>query len=100
MARQNKIEEIARERGKPADSIVLPLVNKIGQRLTAEKLGVSQATVSKWLEDNGYVLSSFWQKGVTPAERADIEAAHDRVNAQRVEQGLPTLEEEAADELA
>jgi len=94
MPRPNKIEEIAKQRGKPAELIVLPLVNNGGQSLAADKLGVSQATVSDWLRDNGYVSRTYWQKGVTPQERADIEAAHDRVNAKRVAEGRPTLEEE------
>lgn len=94
MARPNKIEEIAKARGKPAESIVLPLVNKFGQKLAAESLGVSQPTLSDWLADNNYVKASWWQKAVTPQERADIDAAAARVNARRIEQGLPTLEEE------
>lgn len=94
MPRPNKIEEVAKQRGKPADSIVLPLVNKGGQKLAAYHLGVTQSTVSDWLRDNGYVSRIFWQKATTPQECADIDAAADRVNARRIEQGRPTLEEE------
>lgn len=94
MARPNKIEAIAKERGKSADSIVMPLVSRGGQKLVAEKLGVSQTAVSDWLKDNGYVGRMIWTKAITPAERADIDAAADRVNVRRIAAGLPTLEEE------
>jgi hypothetical protein len=94
MARANKIAEIARDKGKTEELLVLPLVNRGGQKLAAAKLGVSQATISKWLEDHGYVMSTFWQKGVTAQEQADIAGAVQRVNEHRRAEGLPTLEEE------
>lgn len=94
MSRPNKIEEIAKERGKPADSIVLPLVNKGGQKLAAHHLGVTQSTVSDWLRDNDYASITYWTKKITPQERADIDAAAARINANRIERGLPTLEDE------
>lgn len=94
MARRFKLRELEREKGKPLDIIIVPLVNEGGQALAAKKLGVSQSAISDWLRDNGYVSRTYWQKGVTPQERADIDAAADRVNARRIAQGLPTLEEE------
>lgn len=81
MARRNILNEIERERGIPLNFIVLPLVNQGGQQLAAKELGVSQATISKWLEENGYVSRTIWQKDATPEEKAQIEAAGQRVDA-------------------
>lgn len=94
MGRKNSLEQIEKEKGKPLDRIIPLLVNRGGQVLAAEKLGVSQATISKWLKDHGYESITIWQKKVTPEEVADIERAHDSVNAWRAEQGLPSIEQE------
>lgn len=94
MARVNKIKEMARERGISEDWLVLPLVNRGGQALAARELKVSQATISKWLEDNRYINRAMWQKDATLEDKADILAAHDRVNAALVADGRPTLEDE------
>lgn len=99
MARKDRIKELEVEKGN-LDRVIPPLVNKVGQVEAARKLNTSQGTISRWLKDNGYVLTSFWQKATTPQEHADIEAAAARVNVRRIAQGLPTLEAEAADELA
>jgi hypothetical protein len=94
MAKKDRIKELEAEKGKPLDTTIVGLVNAGGQALAAHKLGISQSAISRWLKDNGYVSRTYWQKGVTEQERADIEAAHDRVNAKRVAEGRPTLEEE------
>lgn len=94
MATPRKLEKIERERGKPLDGLILPLVNRGGQKEAAKRLDVSEATISKWLKDNGYVATTLWTKATTPQERADIDAAAEHVNARRIAQGLPTLEEE------
>lgn len=93
MAKKDRIKELEAEKGN-LERVIPPLVNRVGQSEAARQLHVSQGTISRWLKDNNYILSSLWQKGVTPAERADIDPAADRVNARRIEQGLPTLEEE------
>jgi len=46
---------LEKECGKPMTEVIPPLVNIGGQKHAAEVLGVSQATISKWLENNGYV---------------------------------------------
>lgn len=94
MARHNKIAEIARSRGISEELLILPLVNRGGQKHAAEVLEVSQATISKWLEENDYVNQPMWLKKVTPQEQRDIAAAVQRVNDHRRAEGLPTLEEE------
>ena|SRR6266540_2667319 len=93
MAKPGKLKVLEAERGN-LERIIPPLVNAHGVVEAARKLKLSGATISDWLKDNGYVSRTYWQKGVTPQERADIEAAHDRVNAKRVAEGRPTLEEE------
>jgi hypothetical protein len=94
MARRFKLRDLEKQKGKALDVIIVPLVNKGGQKLAAEKLGVSQSAISDWLRENNYTSITMWMKKTTPQEHADIDAAHDRVNARRVEQGRPTLEEE------
>lgn len=100
MARRFKLRDLQKEKGRPLDAIIVPLVNAGGQKHAAEKLGVSQSAISDWLRENHYTSITFWQKATTPQERADIDAAVERVNARRIAEGLPALEEEAADELA
>lgn len=99
MAKKNRIKELEAEKGN-LERVIPPLVNRVGQAEAARLLKTSQATISRWLDDNNYTLTSFWQKATTPQEAADIDAAVERVNAARRAQGLPTLEAEAADELA
>lgn len=76
------LKDLEREKGD-LDQVIPPLVNQFGVVEAARKLKMSAATVGKWLKDNNYTGSMIWQKGVTPQERADIDA-----------QGLPTLEED------
>lgn len=89
-----KLEKFAAEKGKPLDRIIPPLVNRVGVVKAGEKLGFSPSTISKWLTDNGYVSSTTWGKATTASEHADIEAAHDRVNAARALAGQPSIEQE------
>lgn len=90
-----KLEKLAALRGEPLDWIIPNAVNKHGVVEAGHKLGVSGATISKWLTDNSYVSSTIWQKAATAVEVEDIQRAAKRVNAWRKEQGLPPLEEEA-----
>jgi len=93
MAKKDRLKELEVQKGN-LERLIPPLVNRGGQKLAAEKLGVSQATISKWLKDHRYVASTIWQKQTTPSDMADIERAHDSMNAWRAEQGLPSIEEE------
>lgn len=88
------LEQLAVEQGRPLERIIPPVVDRWGVVGGAKKLGYSPSTISGWLKNNGYIGRMTWVKKTTPAERADIDAAADRVNARRDEQGLPTLEEE------
>ena len=54
MARSHRIQEVEKERGQPLEEIIPSLVNIGGQRHAADALGLSQATISNWLRDNGY----------------------------------------------
>lgn len=94
MGTPGKLAALEKERGKPLDGIIPPLVNKLGVVEAARTLKMSSATVSDWLKSHGYVSSTTWSKKLTPAERADIDAAAERVNVRRIAQGQPTLEEE------
>lgn len=89
-----KLEKLAIEKGKPLERIILPMVNRFGVVDTAKKLGYAPSTISKWLEDNGYVSSTTWGKATTAQEHADIDAAHDRINELRALAGQPSIEEE------
>lgn len=89
-----KLEKLAAEKGKPLDRIILPVVNRLGVVEGARKLGFAPSTISKWLDDHGYVPSTTWGKATTAQEHADIDAAHDRVNRVREAAGLPSIEQE------
>lgn len=54
MAKSHRLQEVEKERGRPLEEIIPPLVNIGGQRRAADELGLSQATISNWLRDNGY----------------------------------------------
>lgn len=89
-----KLEKYAAEKGKPLERIIPPLVNRLGVVEAARKLGFAPSTISDWLKDNDYVSSTTWGKAPSAQERADIEAAHDRVNQVREAAGLPSIEQE------
>jgi hypothetical protein len=89
----SKLNDVARWMG-PNEMNIVPMVNRYGQVEAAQRLGVTQPGLSKWLKDNGYVARIIWMKAPTEQEVADIEAAHDRVNAKRIAEGRPTLEDE------
>lgn len=71
-----KLEKLAEARGKPVewfvDWVIVPEVNIKGQAKAARELGVSQASISGWLKDYGYVSRKFWQKDATPEEKRQI----------------------------
>lgn len=55
MARRFRIKELERQYGD-LHQVIPPLVNQFSQAEAAMRLGVSSATISKWLKDNNYVL--------------------------------------------
>jgi hypothetical protein len=57
----SKLKRLEIERGN-LDEVIPSLVNRNGQHVTAKALGVSAATINKWLKDNGYVRRQFYVK--------------------------------------
>lgn len=56
MAKPYRIQEVEREHNAPIEQIIPDLLNKFGtQKAVADHLGLSQATISMWLKENGYV---------------------------------------------
>jgi len=53
--------ELEKEHGD-LKKIIPPLVNQHGQQDTAKILKVSQATISRWLRENGYISRIVYQK--------------------------------------
>lgn len=53
MATPNKLQALEQERGNLHD-VIPALVNERGQAGAAAALGVSSATISVWLKENGY----------------------------------------------
>jgi hypothetical protein len=54
MAKRNVLQEVERIRGD-LHKVIPPLCNAGGQRLAAQALGVTQATISEWLTRNRYI---------------------------------------------
>lgn len=53
MGKRNRIKELEQVQGDLAH-VIPALVNTGGQKHAAESLGVAQATISRWLKDQGY----------------------------------------------
>lgn len=53
MARPGKLTKL-QERHGDLHAVIPPRVNERGQAEAARELGVSAATISTWLKDNGY----------------------------------------------
>lgn len=64
-----KLKKLASECGD-LHTVILPLVNKVGQAETARKLGLSQFTVSRWLKRNGYKATIVYVKDEPEGETA------------------------------
>ncbi len=56
-----KLRDIEKQKGD-LNRVIPELVNAHGQHETARILGVSAATVNKWLKDNGYTLKQVYVK--------------------------------------
>lgn len=61
MAVPNRLKEL-QERLGDLNEIIPPLVNEHGQAEAARLLGTTQPTISKWLNDNGYVKRAKWER--------------------------------------
>lgn len=63
MARPNRLLELEQEHGTPIDQLIPHLVNDLGsQKAAADRLGISQATISTWLKENGYAPRTIYEK--------------------------------------
>lgn len=76
MAKPNRLLEVEQAYNTPLDELIPPLVNALGsQKAAADALGISQATISTWLKDNGYTPK------VTYIKQGDTDhAASENVN--------------------
>ena len=64
MATPGKIKALEEQHKTPAHVLIPFWVNTLGsQKAAAARLGLSQATVSQWLKDNGYVPRVVYIKG-------------------------------------
>lgn len=61
MAKRHKIPELERQHGD-LHAVIPPMVNQFDQAYTANQLATSQATVSRWLKNNGYCKKVTWVK--------------------------------------
>lgn len=61
MATRNKLLKLEEEKGD-LNTVIPPLVNAGGQKLAAQELGTTQATISLWLKKNGYKPVTVYQK--------------------------------------
>jgi predicted transcriptional regulator len=63
MPRPSSSEKLEVQYGVPVEQLIPDLLNKLGtQKAVADHLGISQATVSTWLKDNGYVPKTVYVK--------------------------------------
>jgi predicted DNA-binding protein (UPF0251 family) len=61
MTAKKRLAEIKKERGD-LEHVIPLMVNELGQKDAAEKLGVSQATISRWLKAHNFEKRTFWEK--------------------------------------
>lgn len=63
MATPHKLKALQEARGLDLESVIPALLADLGtQKAVAEHLGLSQATISTWLRDNGYVPKVIYVK--------------------------------------
>jgi len=69
MATPYRLQQVVQEHNTPLEVLIPQMVNALGsQKDAADKLGVSQATISTWLKENGYVSKTTYVK-VTEKEQ-------------------------------
>lgn len=55
--------DVEQEQGQPLDVLIPTLLQEMGsQKAVADYLGISQASISIWLKDNGYQAKTIWEK--------------------------------------
>lgn len=63
MAKPHRLKEIEQEHNRPLEQLIPETVNALGSQIAAaHALGISQATLSTWLRDNGYSPRTVWVK--------------------------------------
>lgn len=64
MATPYRIRAVEQEHAAPIDTLIPDLVNALGsQKAAAARLGLSQATISTWLKEHGYIARIIYTKG-------------------------------------
>lgn len=75
MARRNRLPEIEKEHNESLHTLIPRLLDEFGtQKAVADHLGISQATLSVWLRDNGFIAKTVYVKD-TPESEAINESA-------------------------
>ena len=83
MATPYRIRAVEQEHAAPIDTLIPDLVNTLGsQKAAAAQLGLSQATISTWLKEHGYIARIIYTKG----------AAHDNGSEERSDNTLHSQE--------
>lgn len=63
MATPYRLREVEQAHNTPLGELIPRLVNELGsQKLAADRLGISQATISTWLKENGYTAQTVYIK--------------------------------------
>jgi len=62
MAKRFKLRDIERDRGINLKEEIPKAVNEKGQEYAAKKFGVSTATISRFMQENGYVAKVIYVK--------------------------------------
>jgi hypothetical protein len=60
--RKKRLADIEKDLGIKLDDLIPELVNIGGQKLAAQKLGVSQFSICEWLMRNGYTRITRYEK--------------------------------------
>jgi len=67
MATPYRIRAVEQAHNVPIAQLIPDLVNRLGsQKAAAERRGLSQATISTWLRENGYTPRVIYVKGDDP----------------------------------
>lgn len=63
MAKPYRLQAVEQEHNTPLEVLIPQTVNRLGsQKSAADELGISQATISTWLKENGYVSRTVYVK--------------------------------------